>query len=516
MISRRRFTCFSAAMMGIAANRTLHGQTGSLFRHGVASGDPLINRVILWTRVTPAVDEEVIPVEWTISRDASMSQIAQQGLTYTNAAFDYTVKVDVTRLDPGATYYYRFAVRGATSPIGRTKTLPLGGVSRLRLAVASCSNYPFGFFNAYRSMAERTDLDAVIHLGDYIYEYQNGQYGDGSSIGRIPDPDKETVTLADYRRRYAQYRADPDLQEAHRQNPWIIVYDDHESANDSWMDGAENHTESTEGAWAVRRAAALQAWNEWQPVREQPFLDSNIYRSFRFGNLADLTMLDTRLTGRSRQVAANSPAIADPNRSLLGPEQEGWFYKELSSSQSRGTRWRLVGQQTLMGQVLGADGTPFNPDQWDGYLASRLRFLQYLGSNAIGNVVVLTGDLHSSWGNEIAANPFGAGFAPQAVEFAGPGITSPAIEDAAQAAGLEAQLAATHPHVKYVNLLRRGYFLLDVDRERAQAEWYHARTLVERSAGMDLGRTMAVASGTNRLTAVAGASAVGRGPELAR
>lgn len=502
-ISRRNFTsALSLAALAAPARLAEAQQTGGIFQHGVASGDPLSSRVILWTRITPPSDDDVIPVEWTISDDPGMRRILQRGLTYTNSAFDYTVKVDVTRLNPAQTYYYQFAARGAQSPVGRTRTLPLGRVDRLRFAVSSCSNYPYGFFNAYRMIAGRADLDCVLHLGDYIYEYADGEYGDGAKIGRAPAPAKECTVLSDYRRRYAQYRADPDLQEAHRQHPWIVVWDDHESANDSWIDGAENHTPGTEGEWSARRAMATQAWFEWLPVRENPFLNSQIYRTFRFGDLMDLVMLDTRIVGRDQQVP-DGPMIADTGRSLLGADQEAWFYQELASSVSRSTRWRVVGQQVMMGQLLNpATGGIFNPDMWDGYQAARNRLLGYLGSNSINNVVVLTGDIHSSWGNEISMNPFSAtGNTARAVEFVTPAITSPGIDDRAQATGLQLQIGATHPHVKYVELFRRGYLLVDIDRDRAQAEWYHVNTITERNRTEELGRVLRAASGEVRLVA---------------
>ena len=339
-ISRRAFAAgLSAATL--AAQTT---PTAAVFAHGVASGDPLLNRVILWTRVSPGAAMEQVTVQWTMALDAGFRQIVQTGVTSTNVGYDYTVKVDVARLEPGTTYYYKFAALGAESPVGRTRTLPIGDVERVRMAVTSCSNYPYGFFNSYRMIARRADLDCVIHLGDYIYEYGEGEYGTGAPLGRAPQPSREIVSLADYRERYAQYRRDPDLQEAHRQHPWIVVWDDHESTNDAWREGAQNHQPATEGDWSTRRAVATQAWFEWLPVRENPFLNSQIYRTFRFGNLMDLTMLDTRLAGRSEQVAAASPLVAAPGRSLLGAEQEAWLNQELLTSQARGARWRLVGQ----------------------------------------------------------------------------------------------------------------------------------------------------------------------------
>jgi alkaline phosphatase D len=510
--TRRSFaqTITTASALAATTNRNADAQASGVFRHGVASGDPLINRVILWTRVSVPADEEMTVVEWAVADDAAMRRVLQRGVTSTNIGFDNTVKVDVTRLDPGRTYYYQFTAKGTASPVGRTKTLPVGSPGRLRFAVASCSNYPYGYFNAYRNIAARADLDFVTHLGDYIYEYGNRQYGDGAALGRVPQPDKEIVTLQDYRQRYAQYRSDPDLQEAHRQHPWIMVWDDHESANDSWENGAQNHTPETEGDWNTRRAESAQAWFEWLPVRENPYLGGQIYRKFQFGNLMDFVVLDTRLAGRSQQVAANSPALLDANRGLLGAEQEAWFFQELLASRNRNTRWRFVGQQVMMGQLLNPDGSPINTDQWDGYPAARARVLGHLAQNQISNVVVLTGDIHSSWGNEITGNPFAPGYVAQAVEFVCPAVTSPGIDDRAQATALQLQIGATHPHVKYVDLFRRGYLLMDVTAERAQAEWYHVRTITERTADEELGRVLFASSGETRLR-VGTASTAGAG-----
>ena len=500
----RRYFAGALASTGILT-RGLEGQTTGLpgvFAHGVASGDPLIDRVIIWTRITPTTPDEVPVVEWQMATDERMRTVIQRGVTSTNPGYDYTVKVDVARLEPGATYYYQFSYKGTLSPVGRTKTLPLGAINRVRMAVTSCSNYPYGFFNAYRLIAQRTDLDAVLHLGDYIYEYGNRTYGDGTAIGRVPTPDKDIVTLSDYRQRYAQYRLDPDLQEAHRLNPWIIVWDDHESANNSWVGGAENHNPQTQGDWSTRRAVAALAWQEWQPVRDNPWLDMSIYRNFRFGDMLDLTMLDTRLEARDQQVLESSPLVNSPNRTIIGAQQEEWLFRQWTKSVARGARWRVLGQQVMMSQVLNTDGTPFNADQWDGYTASRNRILQFLGQANVNNVVVLSGDIHSSWANEVSVNPFAVGTAlarRQAVEFVGPGVTSPGIDDEAQATALAGGLRATHPHIQYVNLFRRGYYVLDVNRDRAQAEWYHVRTIKERAATEDLAAVYFTNNGESRL-----------------
>jgi alkaline phosphatase D len=459
------------------------------FQHGVASGDPLHDRVILWTRITPDERHDgVVPVQWQMATDPEMRSVVADGITHTSAERDFTVKLDPQGLQAGTTYYYRFKALGHHSPIGRTKTLPVDHVERLRIAFTSCANYPYGYFNVYGMIAQRHDLDVVLHLGDYIYEYANGTYGDGTPYDRIPQPNKEIVTLDDYRQRFAQYRRDPDLQEAHRQHPFITVWDDHEVANDAWSGGAENHNpELGEGDWLDRRHAAVQAYYEWIPIRQ---VDANdplrSYRRFRFGNLLDLIMLDTRLYGRDQQAANDQdPAIDDPARSLLGTAQEAWFLQQLSQSQADATRWRVVGQQVMFGQLL-VGGDIFNVDQWDGYRASRQRVLQHLREGGIDNTVILTGDIHSSWAMDIAEDPYDArdyaaetGQGSLAVEFVTPAVTSPALEDPVQAAVTATYVEYGNPHMKFVELFKRGYVLLDIDHRRTQAEWYHAATITE-------------------------------------
>lgn len=499
----RRALLTAAALASV--RRRLLGQGSAsahdVFAHGVASGDPLADRVVLWTRLNPAAGEgdPGLPLDWAMAEDAGMRRVTQSGRAFTNALFDYTVKVDVGRLQPGATYYYQFAHGAAKSAVGRTRTLPLGSVSRVRLGVASCSNYPYGYFHAYRGLARRPDLDAVLHLGDYIYEYANGRFGDGTKLGRAPLPDREAVKLEDYRLRYAQYRGDGDLQEVHRQHPFIAVWDDHEFANDAWADGAENHRAETQGDWYARKAAARQAWLEWMPVRENLYEGGQIYRSFRFGDLADLMMLDTRVAGRMRQLAAvNTAGLNLPGRTLLGADQESWLTRQLVASQSRGAIWRLVGQQILMAQYVNRDGL-VTTDHWDGYPASRRQFLSCLANQSISNTVILTGDIHSSWANEISLDPFRPGYVSQAVEFVTPAVTSPNIEDEGQARTVEMRIRDGHPHVKYMDAFRRGYMILDVDRERAQAEWVHLASVSAPLMEESLARTMAVASGEARL-----------------
>jgi len=493
-----------------------------VFAHGVASGDPLRDRVILWTRVTPRDVARKLDVRWIIARDPALRHEVDSGKVHADAGSDFTVKVDVERLDPGETYYYRFHSEGAKSPIGRTRTLPHGRPERLRLAVASCSNYPFGFFNAYALIARRADLDAVLHLGDYLYEYRNGTFGDGAAIMRVPQPDRETVSLADYRLRHATYKSDPDLQEAHRQHPFITVWDDHESANDAWKDGAENHQPETEGDWRLREARSIRAYNEWMPIRSREPGDARIFRRFRFGNLAELTMLDTRLFGRDRQAAspADTATINDPARQLLGERQERWLFRHLSDSQADGVRWRLVGQQVMMAQLsLDFGATIANPDQWDGYRPARERVFDHLREHRIRDLVVLAGDIHSSWGSDLTSNPFdfssydpATGTGAVGVEFIAPGVTSPFLfpdtpAGAAQAAAAAQQLRAISPHVKWIELFRRGYLLLDIDYERVQGEWYYLRSVRERNLNEDFGAAFFCAAGTHHLVQASGPSA---------
>ncbi|TPV96672.1 MAG: hypothetical protein B7733_03560 [Myxococcales bacterium FL481] len=493
-----------------------HQSPDPVFVHGVASGDPLSNAVILWTRVTPDPEAPAsIAVEWAVYKDPELTRRVADGVASTDAGIDYTVKVDAQGLHAGRTYYYQFRALGHDSPIGRTRTLPKKHVQHVRLGVCSCSNYPAGYFHAYRALARRTDLDAVLHLGDYIYEYANGTYGDGIALDRVPSPDAEIVSLQDYRQRHAQYKTDPDLQEVHRQNPFITVWDDHEVTNDAFKDGAENHQSDTEGDWEARRAVAIQAYYEWMPIREPRWDDTGrIYRSFAFGRLLDLIMLDTRLRGREAQIADPcSPEIAEPERQLLGKKQEAWFLEQLASSKAQ---WRAVGQQVMFGQLLNIfdpNQCIFNPDQWDGYQAARARVLKTIVDHQIDNVAILTGDIHSSWAMDIAAgNPFDAeqydpatGEGSVAVEFVGTSISSPALDDPGdQIAGA---LVGSHPHIKAVDLNRRGYLVIDVTPERMQGDWFHVGSVLAAAVTESYAWGFHTADKQNRLTPAAAPAA---------
>ena len=490
-LTRREFLWATAAS-GLLLPASLRAQEAgpTVFQHGVASGDPLTNRVILWTRVTTPQTRSVagpVAVNWQIATDEALSRIVGRGTTRATADRDFTVKVDAAGLEPGRTYYYAFIAGGQRSPIGRTRTLPVGGVTRVRLALACCANYPAGYFNPYRCIANRDDLDAVVHVGDYIYEFANGVYGDGTALSRIPAPPGEAVTLEDYRVRYATYRRDPDLQDVHARHPFIVVWDDHELANDAWSGGAVNHNpEAGEGDWPTRQAAAYRAYREWLPIRETAGQQIHLYRSFRFGSLADLIMLDTRGL-RSQQAAGDDMAqIISPQRTMLGAAQETWLFDELRASQRAGSAWRVLGQQVMFSRLSFPDRPVPMVDSWDGYQSARTRLLDFFAGQKIGDVAILSGDAHSSWAFDVANNPWngytarsGAGSA--AVELVAPAVSSPPLfADARLRDGLTA-LRYLLPHLKYMEGDSRGYVLVDITPKQLQADWYHVPGVLERS-----------------------------------
>lgn len=498
------------------------------FQHGVASGDPLAYQVILWTRVS-AEELDEIPVIAEVATDPAFDDIVYEGVGYARSQADFTVKIDPLLPAPATTYYYRFETLGYRSPVGRTRTTPLPsqGTDHVRLAVMSCSSYPHGYFNAYRKVAFRADLDAVLHLGDYIYEYAQGKYDDPAVAADRPvDPPHEIVTLDDYRRRYACYRRDGDLQECHRQHPFICVWDDHEIANDSWKDGAENHNqENGEGEFAERKRAAVQAYFEWMPIRRvAPDSDIRIYRQFEFGQLLSLMMLDTRLVGRDQQVS--SPVDSrDRDRQLLGAPQERWLFDQLEYSRSRGARWHLIGQQVMLAPLtLGTlpdtpnwhlgGGAQLNYDQWDGYETSRRALLGRIEAMGLDNAVVLTGDIHSSWamdlsidpGNPLVYNRF-TGEGSLAVEFVTPAVTSPAAPTRELSGLARLALVPLNPHLKWVDLYHRGYMVLDITPEHCKADWFHLDTVSEPSNGETFARAYYTGNGSNHVVRASSPSA---------
>ena len=499
----------------------------TVFQHGVASGDPLVDRVILWTRVTPAAIKSSIGVSFVVATDTALTQVVVRGTVKTNPGRDNTVKVDATGLRANTTYYYQFAAEGALSPVGRTKTLPLGPTSSLRMAVVSCSNHAYGYFNAYGRIAQRADLDLVMHLGDYIYEYGAGQYG----TARTPEPANEIVSLSDYRQRHAQYKRDVDSQAMHRQHPLVAIWDDHETANNANKAGAENHQPATEGDWATRVANALQAYYEWMPVRPVDTTNPRKNnRAYAYGDLVDLIMLEERINARSEQLLTNAhatafgpgfattdPGYGDASRGLLGAEEETWLTARLRSSPAR---WKMLGQGVMFAQLKAPSAVPADPglffinsDQWDGYEPARNRIYDVLKGDAshpaVGNVVVLTGDIHSSWAADLNPNPYNSSVATggynrttgegsYAVEFVGTSVSSPGI-DSDTTGQIAGALRFYNPHFKYINLTRRGYMLMDVNRDRVVGEWWYVDTVASPSNIETFAIAFEVRDGMNHL-----------------
>ena len=429
-----------------------------VFGHGVASGDPMPDRVILWTRAAGA---STVSGRWEMSKDATFGTIASSGTFSTDATKDWTVKIDVAGLEPGTTYFYRFTALGRTSSIGRTRTAPQDA-SQLRFAVVSCASVPHGYFHAYKAIAQRADVDAVVHLGDYIYEYADGDYG---KI-RESEPAHALKTLDDYRARYAQYRRDPDLQECHRQHPFINIWDDHEYADNAYRDGVTGDNKDI-APWPEQTAAAAQAYAEWIPIREQES-DRKIWRALSYGGLVDLFLLDTRIWGRDMQIAQTDPALPDPKRQILGADQEAWLASGLKSSKAK---WKLVAQQVMMAAVPSW----FRDDGWDEYPAARDRFYDMIEQGGVADVIVLTGDVHSSWANELSRTP---GARPLAVELITPAISAPGTDTRSAA-----DTTKDAPFIRFVDLFHNGFMLLSVDAARAHAAWYHVENVEKEDGG---------------------------------
>lgn len=363
--TRRDFVIRVASVSAVLAAGGALSACGSdpepQFLFGVASGDPLSDRVILWTHAQFPDSEAPVGLRYEVSESNTFNTVVSSGEVTATAATGFTAKVDATGLSPGRQYFYRFSHGEVLSPVGQTRTLP-AQAAELKLAVMSCTNYPAGFFNVYAEVA-KSDCEFMVHLGDYIYEYSSTGYASENSValGRVSVPANECLTLADYRRRHAQYKSDADSKSLHARIPLIAVWDDHESANDAWRDGAENHTPATEGIWAERRAASLQAYHEWMPIRTGADR-AKIFRSFDFGGLVSLHMLDTRLIGRDQQVdiaelaglagpekqAAAVAVYGSPTRQLLGVEQLQFLQGRFAASPGK---WQVMGQQVLMARM---------------------------------------------------------------------------------------------------------------------------------------------------------------------
>ncbi|MDP5104484.1 MAG: alkaline phosphatase D family protein [Erythrobacter sp.] len=518
-LTRRTLFTLAGASAALAAAPGAARGFGSGFTHSVASGEPAANSVLLWTRF---VAEAETQLTWQISTSEDFTRPVAEGSTAASPARDWCAKGVATGLAPNRWYFYRFiAPGGATSPVGRTRTLPEGPTAGFKLAVFSCSNYGFGYFNAYGHAAEANDCDLAVHLGDYIYEYGAGTYPDAGEAApeRVLDPATEIVALTDYRLRYATYRADPDCQRLHQVLPMIAVWDDHESANDSWKDGAQNHQSDTEGEWSVRKAMAKQAYREWMPVGDE------VTAAYQIGDLATLFKLDTRLEGRDQQFdlgrvidgqkdpQAITAALtkfrdgtwAEPERQLLGQAQEAWLAEGLAASTASGTSWQVLVQQVLIGNLrtpkslaseLGDGlpdyirkrlavsslastvGLPLNMDAWDGYPAARERVFK-AALNADANLLVLAGDTHNGWAFELAQDGAKVG-----VELGVCSVSSPGFESYLKSIPPEkmaALLVAENEQLKWADTAQRGYMVVELTPTRAVTEYRFTGGVKQRS-----------------------------------
>ena len=505
------------------------------FTHNVASGEPRARSVMLWTRYLPEAGGSA-RLSWQVSPRPDFGRIVADGTVAASEEHDFCVKPVAAGLEPGRWYYFRFRdARGGLSPVGRTRTLPEGPVPSFRLGLFSCSNLGFGWFNAYGHAAARRDIDLMVHVGDYLYEYNRGRYptAEDTVAGRVVEPAGEILRLADYRLRFAAYRADPDLQRLHQYFPMIAMWDDHESANDSWENGAQNHNPASEGDWAARKAASVRAYREWMPVSDEP------WESYEIGALATLFRPETRLTARSRpfylrEVLANRPdraaALAqfrdgpwqDPARTLMGPQQEAWLTEGLRRSVGQGTKWQVLAQQVIVGTLAmppeannwlgpnatdgfrafianavdaGRAGLPGGLDSWDGYPQARRRLLRS-ALDADANLVVLSGDSHNAWAFDLDLDRQAAG-----IELAGTSVTSPGNEDdfpgVAPAVAVRATVARNR-QLKWANLHQRGYATLHLTPQRATAEWLFVQTVRQRTPALAGRHVMTSVRGSNR------------------
>lgn len=446
------------------------------FYHGVASGDPTQNAVIIWTRVTLNNSIPEVVVNWEMSLTPDFIPLQSSGTQKTSKDKDYTVKIDVDGLEPGTKYYFRFRYNDFESIIGKTKTLPTE-TDHMKIAFASCSNYEWGFFNAYGVMANDKDLDLIVHLGDYIYEYGIGDYGD-TTLGRINAPSGEIVSLQDYRTRYSLYRLDKDLMRAHQNKAFITTWDDHEIANNAYMNGAENHQDSLEGEWETRKEAGIKAYYEWLPVRAP--IDK-LYRSFEIGNLLNLIILDTRIAGRTEQVEdQGNENYKHASRTIIGQEQYKWLSKQLTQSQ----QWKIIGNQVPFGPMIVPTEEGAHPymDGWDGYPSERNRLIEFMVANKVENTVIMTGDYHSSFA--LGTPGTDSKSLDVAVEFVVPSINSANYDeytDSATVIRAAEGYAKYNPHIRYCNLTDHGYVNLTIHKDHVITDFIYVKTVRSQS-----------------------------------
>lgn len=492
-LDRRTFLLAAGSAAVATAALTPGASAGEpVFAHGVASGDPLPDGILLWTRVT--TDADRVSVTWEIAHQPTFDRIVRSGRVFTGAERDHTVKIEVHGLRPRTAYYYRFRLNGTTSPTGRTKTAPDEDFDcgRLRFGVVSCADWSIGHFAAYRFLADRSDLDAIVHLGDYIYE-------DSTSENKIRafDPPHEAVTLEDYRRRHAQYKTDPHLQRLHATHPFIVTWDDHESSENSWTGGSPTHDPTQDGNWSDRKIASTRAYFEWMPVRE-----GHLFRRLRFGTLVDLTMLDLR-SYRTQQPASGT---VDPNGTILGAQQRDWLLRGLRESRAR---WKLIGNSVMVSpfKIPPFPGFPTsNPDQWDGYPADREAVLRTLQEDGERNAVFLTGDIHSSWANDVPIDADTYPVTPSvATELTVTSITSDNFDERLRVPPrttsvlLEAKIMELNRHVRYVELDSHGASVLEVTPEMVQMDWYYLADRRDPDSTITYARSFRVRSGTARV-----------------
>jgi alkaline phosphatase D len=519
-------------------------QKNTAFVHGFASGDPQADSVVLWTRVSGF--KNPVPVKWQLSTEADFTSVVAAGEYIADQAHDYTVKVVPDRLSSGTVYFYRFEVAGEMSVTCRTRTLPEGATESVALAIVSCSNYPFGYFNAYEAIALEPDIQFVLHLGDYIYEYGSDGFGGavGQEIARQHRPAHEIQSLADYRERHAQYKADRQSQMMHAAHPMIAVWDDHETANNPWTGGAENHQNELEGNWLERREASMQAYFEWMPIREPApgKLRIDYWRNYKFGDLANLITLETRHSARSEQISYSDhkallsdksglgvtqfikDIVGNPSRRMLSTDMEHFLEKSLSQSVKEGQVWHLIGNPVPMARTrapqlseeilqrlkselppasyaraaelaaLGELNLPLYLDPWDGYPAAREAFYSLCRKAGVSDLVVLTGDSHSFWESAL----FDDSGRAMGVELGTSGVTSPgdflALGEEG-AAEIDDLLASSSEEVKWTDGRHNGYIRLKLGREGGRADYISISNVRSRDYRVELLRSVALTVG---------------------